>query len=472
MDEQRPTFLTWDHEMPLLSNRFFLYDMGKLFCWTALFGAVLFGAIAMVSGGARALSTLMMMLGFILFGLLFLFVLIPLVVFRNRFQMRFLVSAHGVGWEMIDRRGRRASRLAILAGALAGSATGVGAGMLAVAGEKGLLAWREVRKIKAYPGLGVISIMNSWRVVARLYCRPDDYPNVMQWLRWGATNAVFQERGAAPAAVPETSEGGSPLLEVQRRLAVQACFCACIWLAFWTPPVLVEVQQADFAAEYQSEHGDYDARSGEVADEGDALIPRSTLPHSVKEYAQRTVENVTLQASGPQWADLYRRCTQAPIFLSARDGAVASILPQMAEVRKRGRAMSYLQVPSEGKLAYLEFQYHDLPREAHAPSSLVYPRRGMSWIWLAIGLALYLALPWHNRTGPTLTGDRGTVTIVDLLGFLFASFFFAIPLYAVSYSDQVLGSELGISVFCWIVAMSGIGILMWSARLCSARKGA
>jgi hypothetical protein len=127
-------------------------------------------------------------------------------------------------------------------------------------------------------------------------------------------------------------------------------------------------------------------------------------------------------------------------------------------------------VPGEGALAFLEVEYVNRPRESKADSSLIYPKRRFSWIWFAGGLLVYFILPWPNRSTPSLTNDRTSITIVDLLGTLFAAVFFSIPLYAVNFTEEVLGTEFGIAAFCWCLGLSGIGILIWSCRLVTRRS--
>jgi hypothetical protein len=190
----------------------------------------------------------------------------------------------------------------------------------------------------------------------------------------------------------------------------------------------------------------------------------------VESYARRTTENYLLKASGQQWVDLYRNVEQQPVFLHPGNPGIVELMPQVEGMYKRStRLSSYLRVPSEGALAFLEVEYVNRPRESKANSSLIYPKRSSSWIWLAGGILVYFILPWPKHSAPSLTNDRTSITIVDLLGTVFAAFFFGIPLYAVNFTEEVLGSEIGITVFCWCVALSGIGMLIWSSRLVTRR---
>jgi hypothetical protein len=203
---------------------------------------------------------------------------------------------------------------------------------------------------------------------------------------------------------------------------------------------------------------------------GREFIRQNTNPGSVEAYARRTSENYLLKASGQKWVDLYGSVENQPVFLHPGDPPIAELMPQVEDVYRRStRLSSYLAVPSEGALAFLEVEYVNRPRESKADSSLIYPKRSLSWIWLAGGILVYFMIPWPKPSAPSLTNDRTSITIVDALGTVFAAVFFGIPLYAVNFTEEVLGSEIGIAVFCWCVGLSGIGILIWSSRLATRR---
>jgi hypothetical protein len=211
----------WDTDMPLLSNRFFLYDMGKVLLGSGLLFMAAYILIAAVTGNLKSLGPVMILLSLCLFVVLFLFVLIALLFFRNVYPVRYLIGTQGIGFEMLSRRGKIASRLAIVAGLLSGEPGEAGAG---------LLEWNDVRKIKAYPAFGVISVMNNWRVVVRIFCTPEYYPAVIAWLRWGAPKAEYRECGAPVPAITAEASAGSFGLESIRRLALVAGVCAYLWL--------------------------------------------------------------------------------------------------------------------------------------------------------------------------------------------------------------------------------------------------
>jgi Zn-dependent protease with chaperone function len=115
-----------------------------------------------------------------------------LVFFGNRYRTGFTIDRNGVGWSSMMSRTKWANRAAIVAGILAAKPGVAGAGLLAQSQEEGIVEWEEIRKLKLYPSLCAISVMNSWRVVIRLYCTPENYLAITDTLKRKATQAVVQ----------------------------------------------------------------------------------------------------------------------------------------------------------------------------------------------------------------------------------------------------------------------------------------
>jgi hypothetical protein len=67
----------------------------------------------------------------------------------------------------------------------------LGAGLLTSARGVSLIEWNRVRKVKAYSAAGVITVMNDWRVIVRLFCQRQDFPQALEWLRKQAPKARF-----------------------------------------------------------------------------------------------------------------------------------------------------------------------------------------------------------------------------------------------------------------------------------------
>lgn len=184
--------LDWIASFPLLTNRFVLYDLAKVLGWTGLLCPALVLLIALVTGNLDAPAEWLLALGVFLlllagFGALFL--LIMLVFFGNRSVTLFSMGPEGVSWESRSRRGRWGANAAMVVGALAGSPQAVGAGLLARSQEEGGTGWNEIRKVRLHRSHCVISVMNSWRVVVRLYCTPSNYRQAAALIRRYAPHA-------------------------------------------------------------------------------------------------------------------------------------------------------------------------------------------------------------------------------------------------------------------------------------------
>jgi hypothetical protein len=188
-----PQALEWEIAFPLLTNRFFLYDMAKLLFWTFLIVNGLMLTIFLIQREFDALLPMVQLSGLIILGFALLAAAITAVIFGNRFPTRFAVRPDGVFYESLSGRASTLNRAAIVAGILAGKPGAAGAGLLAASQETGGIIWHDVRTVHEYPNQCVISLMNSWRVVLRLYCRPEDYPRVIELVH------AYAAAGSIPA---------------------------------------------------------------------------------------------------------------------------------------------------------------------------------------------------------------------------------------------------------------------------------
>jgi len=185
---------SWEIAFPLVTNRFFLYDMIKAFAWTAVIMLILLAIAFTLAGNLSSLGGIFPVMGWVLAGLFGLMILISLIFFGNRYPTRFTLTEKGVSWAGLSRAGRRASRLAVLLGALGGKPGVAGAGLLAASSNEGSLPWKSVRRVKIYPSPRVITIMNSWRVVIRLYGTPENFEEVAGHVRRLANKASLKTR--------------------------------------------------------------------------------------------------------------------------------------------------------------------------------------------------------------------------------------------------------------------------------------
>jgi hypothetical protein len=192
--------LDWQIDVPLLTNRFIVYDLFKLVGITGVLFFMLLAVTSIAVDGKtalRSLSGLAQIDGFAMLALLVLLVLVILLFFFNHFPMGFHLSAREARVESLSRRGKWGNRLALVLGVLSGKPGVAGAGLLGMAQELVSVEWREVCRINVYPQVRVISLMNSWRVVFRLYCTPDNFNQVLEAVRgWAEAGRQARERAA------------------------------------------------------------------------------------------------------------------------------------------------------------------------------------------------------------------------------------------------------------------------------------
>jgi hypothetical protein len=179
-----------------------MYDGMKLVGWTYGLIAVMFTTIFLIQGESEDIPPLLGVFAMVLAGLSLLGVLIMLVIFRNRFQVRTTISAEGVLVESISSTAHFFNRLAVVAGAVGRSPGTAGAGLLAMSGEQAGIEWPELHRINTHEDQRVLSLMNSWRVVMRLYCTPTNYATVLALVTQGAERGAGQRREEALTAGP------------------------------------------------------------------------------------------------------------------------------------------------------------------------------------------------------------------------------------------------------------------------------
>jgi hypothetical protein len=179
--------ISWEVNTPLLTNQFIMYDLVKVWGFSSLFLGLLMAGIAVYDRNWRTLANMAPVVGAVSAGLLVLLILVMLVLFGNRFPMGFRLGPQGAMVVSLSRRGRWGNRLAVILGALAGKPGVAGAGLLGMAQETVAVVWDDVRRLNIHAPARVISLMDSWHVVLRLYCTPQNYEVVLSAVqKWAA----------------------------------------------------------------------------------------------------------------------------------------------------------------------------------------------------------------------------------------------------------------------------------------------
>jgi hypothetical protein len=203
-DSRQTREISWQMNIPLLTDQFIMYDLLKVWGYSTLFLGLLMFAILAFERNWQSFVNVLAPLSLTSMGILILFILVMLVFFGNRYPMGFVISEQGAGVVSLSCRGRWGNRLAVIVGALAGKPGVAGAGLLGMARESVGTTWDEVRRLKVHPEVRTISLMDSWHVVLRLYCTPQNYPQVLEAVqKWAAkgikkATAAPRQRGLTP----------------------------------------------------------------------------------------------------------------------------------------------------------------------------------------------------------------------------------------------------------------------------------
>lgn len=176
------TKITWEVDIPLISNPNILGAWFKAMGATYLLSMLILGTIFIGTGEWRQLPLVAGMFLLVVAGLAVVGLLIMLLVLGNRFRAQFEIDKQGVRYTALDSRARTLARLAVLAGALGGSAQTAGAGLLAVSQERVSLGWKGIFGVRYQPKRCTIVLRNQWRNVMFLYCTPQNYTAVKAWV--------------------------------------------------------------------------------------------------------------------------------------------------------------------------------------------------------------------------------------------------------------------------------------------------
>lgn len=155
--------LTWDFDIPLITDRFMLWEFFKVSGISALLVPILVGLMGFFVEGE--LVMLPWQVPVFAFAAMFVLFLLASLLLGNRHGATFHVDSDGVGYAA-RRRERCLNRLAIIVGVLGGSPTATGAGLLAASRETMFIPWEDVRRVKVYRGPRVIVLSQLFREVA------------------------------------------------------------------------------------------------------------------------------------------------------------------------------------------------------------------------------------------------------------------------------------------------------------------
>ena len=190
MNEQnKKREIKWEIDIPLLNNKILIRQMIMVFFITYIIISVLMSTIFLVQGETESIPMLLLMFFLVCLGLFVLSILVMLLIFGNRMTLRFTVNDKGVLYEMVDKRGKKLTNLAIFSGVLSKKATTTGSGLIAKSREAVFINYKNIIKLVPKDKENVILLKNEWRTLLAIYCKEENYNEVKEFL-----NEIFKEK--------------------------------------------------------------------------------------------------------------------------------------------------------------------------------------------------------------------------------------------------------------------------------------
>lgn len=190
MNEQnKKREIKWEIDIPLLNNKILIRQMIMVFFITYIIISVLMSTIFLVQGEAESIPMLLLMFFLVCLGLFVLSILVMLLIFGNRMTLRFTVNDKGVLYEMVDKRGKKLTNLAIFSGVLSKKATTTSSGLIAKSREAVFINYKNIIKLDPKDKENVILLKNEWRTLLAIYCKEENYNEVKEFL-----NEIFKEK--------------------------------------------------------------------------------------------------------------------------------------------------------------------------------------------------------------------------------------------------------------------------------------
>lgn len=174
--------IVWNYRMPLIKNavmwRDILLALGIPVVLLGLF-------LLFLSGGEDIVMIIMAvtLIALILAALAIIAVIILFILYRGGVEMTFSLNEKGIGYEA-GKRSRDINKGLAMAGAMSGSPTAAGAGMLAASRDSNFIKWEDVGSVKIHRRQRVIYVRSKMLIdPIALYCTHGNFHIVEDMVR-------------------------------------------------------------------------------------------------------------------------------------------------------------------------------------------------------------------------------------------------------------------------------------------------
>lgn len=180
--------LSWEVEVPLLTNPFILSHVGgAILALMALLLVVFGAALGFANGWEGVGQALVLALAAGLFIALISVLTLGLFL-GNRYRLEFRLDDAGIQMVSRSRRAGLAHRLALLSGVLARNPGVAAAGIAGVVTETVFVGWDEVQGLRPHPGKSVVTVRRRLFPDLHVFCDPEAFPLVLAFLEERTTS--------------------------------------------------------------------------------------------------------------------------------------------------------------------------------------------------------------------------------------------------------------------------------------------
>lgn len=191
--------IEWDIDVGILTNRFIMLEVGRALFIAFLLTAMIISIImfpSLVDGSFISAGVNTSGFGYFLFmiGLLFLFTAVFIVIYYgNSYMLSYTVDEKGV--RTLTRkeqrsRNRVANTLLIIMGLLSRNPSAAGAGMMAAGRQDQFLRWKDVRKAVFHPEYHTIVLRGGYGVKSIIFCTREMYDPVSSFVKSQCRTAI------------------------------------------------------------------------------------------------------------------------------------------------------------------------------------------------------------------------------------------------------------------------------------------
>ncbi len=170
--------MSWQIEIPLITNRFIILNVVKGTILTLLLLFVILGLIFGLTNGAGGLKVAIIacLWGGVFIVVISIFTLA--VVLQNKYPLEFIIDDKGITMKGQSSRAKKAHRLALILGLLTGGLGAMAAGAAGIRSERFVCPWKGVKSVRLYPDKKVVAAKQNIIQTMYIFCTDGNYKEV------------------------------------------------------------------------------------------------------------------------------------------------------------------------------------------------------------------------------------------------------------------------------------------------------